>query len=442
MGGSGVHYPSKHVKHLRYFGYNPIVLTVSPEDYSGHSELRMPLDETRCEDIPGDIETHKVRSHQPFRLFRVLSKIRLEFLREIFFVPDSAITWILPAVRRGRLIAREKPIDLIYTHSRPNSTAIIGWILKKLLGKPWVLDFRDPWTNYFLQTHPTKMHFWAERHLEQFLIKRADHVIMVTPTALANLIAENECLTSERTACITMGYDKEDFDRTEATQKKGKDFTLLYPGVFCGAPSLNQCERGNLTERLWRKVRGRLSYRHRNFDRLTHSPKFLLDAMRELFAERPELRDRLKFLHIGPFSSENKRYAELMGLSQNVEFLGYHSHADAVKAMKQADALFICLADSPDGERNDCVPQKVYEYMGARKPILALVPEGDARDFLEKAGTAVICPPRDISAIKNALISLIEGDARIDPNDEFIRNFECRNITARLASVFDRLTRV
>jgi hypothetical protein len=111
-----------------------------------------------------------------------------------------------------------------------------------------------------------------------------------------------------------------------------------------------------------------------------------------------------------------------------------------VDTVSKADALFFCLADSPRGERNDCVPQKVYEYLGSRRPVLALAPLGDARDFLHEAGTAIVCSPRDLNEIKAGILSMLGGTDSFRPNEEFIRRFRRRELTRQLAAVFDQCT--
>jgi len=440
-GGPGVQRVLKHVKFLREFGYEPVVIAAAAEDYSGLSELRMPIDESIAADVPERIEVHRVESRQPFRLFALLHKWRIDYLRELVFVPDTAVTWIRPVVKRAKEIAAKRQIDVIYTSVKPHSVAFAGWLLKKALRKPWVLDFRDPWTQYFLATFPTRLHFRLEQCLERFFLKRADHIITITPTARENLLAWCDFLSPDKVSCITNGYDEEDFDaQTPGRGRSNGSFSLLYTGVFCGAPVPSNSRQDSLAERVWRALRNSLTFTPRHFDRLTHSPKFLLDALRELFNERPDLRGRIKLIHVGPFDEANSRYAHELGIADALETHGYVAHGEAVQLASRADAVFFCLADSPTGERNDCVPQKVYEYLGSRRPVLALAPEGDARDFLRRAGTAVVCDPRDLGAIKAGLVTLIEHRTQLRPDDEFIGSFRRRNQTAQLAGIFDRLT--
>lgn len=440
-GGPGVQHVTKHVKYLREFGYNPIVIAAAPSDYARLSALRMPLDESRLADVPEGTEVHCVGSRQPFRVFGMLHRLRLDYLRQLLWVPDTAVHWIRPVVQRAREIVGSKHIEFIYTSERPNSVHIAGWILKRALRRPWVVDFRDPWTQYFLARYPTRLHYWLEQRLERFLLKRADHVVTVTPTARANLLAWCAFLPPEKVTTIATGFDPSGFEQgtPRAVPTRHRPFELCYLGVFCGGPSADGAKSGPLVERVWRAIRRWLEFRPRDFDPLAHSPKFLLDAIAELFGECAELRARLRFVHIGPSSPANEQYAHRLGLKGNVEFRGYVKHTDALREMGRADALFFCLADSPSGERNDCVPQKLYEYIGSGKPILALVPPGDARDFLQRAGTALICEPRDVPAIKRALGDLLEGVFVPRPDVAFRESLHRRNATAKLAGIFNQI---
>ena len=93
-GGPGVQRVAKHVKFLREFGYEPIVISAAPDDYRRPSEFQMPADESLAADLPADLEVHRIASRQPFRFFALLKRFRLDFLRELIFIPDSAVTWI------------------------------------------------------------------------------------------------------------------------------------------------------------------------------------------------------------------------------------------------------------------------------------------------------------------------------------------------------------
>jgi glycosyltransferase involved in cell wall biosynthesis len=162
--------------------------------------------------------------------------------------------------------------------------------------------------------------------------------------------------------------------------------------------------------------------------------------MKALFEEEPALRSKLRFVHIGPSSAAHVAYVGKLGLEENVEFCGFVPHAEAVKRICQADALFFCLADSPPGDLNDCIPQKAFEYIAARRPVLALTPPGDAHDLFLESGMAEVCPPRDIPAIVSALRRLLQSAESMQPNEALRARFDRRNLTKQLATILDGLT--
>jgi glycosyltransferase involved in cell wall biosynthesis len=360
-GGPAVQRTLQHVRNLRAHGYNPIVLTVPADEYSQPcSPLHTSLDPQLIDDVPAEVAIHRVPSGQPFWLFRLFSKLRLEYVRDLCYVSalgaDTAFAWNRRAVRHVLALAATQKIDAIYVSLRPCSSAFIGTRLRKLLGVPLVLDFRDPWTQYFLATFPTRLHYRLSQSLERAALKQADHVITITPTARDNLLAWCPFLNPAAVTCITNGFCEEEFATPSARHARDGVFRILYSGNFCGSPEDRPARSRNVVEWLWRTIRRQLEYTPRQFDRVAHSPRFLLDAMKALFEEDPSLRAKLRFVHIGPSGPAQLAYVRRLGLEQNVEFCGFVPHAEAVRRIAEADALFFCLADSPTGERNDCIP--------------------------------------------------------------------------------------
>jgi hypothetical protein len=64
----------------------------------------------------------------------------------------------------------------------------------------------------------------------------------------------------------------------------------------------------------------------------------------------------------------------------------YVPPAESVALIRLADLLFLPMRDLPPGVRVTIVPGKTYEYLASRRPILAAVSDGDARDLLESGG--------------------------------------------------------
>ena len=105
--------------------------------------------------------------------------------------------------------------------------------------------------------------------------------------------------------------------------------------------------------------------------------------------------------------------------------------------------LFLPMHDLPEGTRATVVPGKTYEYLASGRPILAAVPDGDARDLLASAGTAFLSRPKDVEGMTRAIVQAYERwrlrEPLPRPPAELLRRFEYRELACELASVFDQL---
>jgi len=145
----------------------------------------------------------------------------------------------------------------------------------------------------------------------------------------------------------------------------------------------------------------------------------------------------------GNFGEENLRLVRELKLNGLVSVKQYLPHRESIRLLAESDVLFLPLFSFVDGPRNYMYTGKLFEYLGARKPILAALPEGDARDLVERARAGWCVDPRDVDAIKALLGQLVErkmaGTLRIHPHEQLIMQFERREQTGRLAALFDSL---
>jgi glycosyltransferase involved in cell wall biosynthesis len=143
-------------------------------------------------------------------------------------------------------------------------------------------------------------------------------------------------------------------------------------------------------------------------------------------------------MHLAGFIYEDER-RRLDGGYARVH--GYLTHRESVDLVRSADLLFLPMHDLPEGRRALTVPGKTYEYLASGRPILAAVPDGDARDMLERAGTAVLCRPADVPGIARVIGEQIERKQRGAPPPELdtamVARYERRRLSERLAGLFD-----
>ena len=137
------------------------------------------------------------------------------------------------------------------------------------------------------------------------------------------------------------------------------------------------------------------------------TPRPFLSAFAALLAARTELRDRVQAAFLGELRPADRDWALGLGLGDALALEGFQPHARALAAMRAADALLL-LVPRAGGRGLSVVSGKVYEYLAAERPILALVPpEGDAATLLRDTGSAWIADPDDEAAIGNALAEAI-----------------------------------
>jgi glycosyltransferase involved in cell wall biosynthesis len=425
-GGVSVQRSLKFVKYLRRFGWEPTVLTIDHERRSGI------YDETLTSEIPEGTRVVRVPSHEKF--FVDLAGWGLGRLAGLVFRPDAQVTWVRRALARAMELHAEKPFDVVYTSVQPWSAGLVGMKFKERTGVPWVSDFRDPWTRSLSLVWPTKHHWRHDLALEGKYLQAADRTLAVTPTIRDGFLEDHRSVSGEKIVVLHNGYDAEDLDG-EAAGDDGK-FTVVFTGRF-------QADYGRPAHAgAWETLRSVGTYYRKGVWPTTHSPEYFLKGLADFLSRTPAARGKVRVVFAGAVSEGNKRLAPELGLEDIVECPGFLPHAKAVSLMKSADALFLPMWTTVNAsERVPYASGKVFEYIAARRPILALVPEGDAKDIAVGSGLGVTAPPRDVAAISTAIGRLYDawaaGAPLVTSNEEFIRAFTRENLTRELAAVFD-----
>lgn len=405
LGGAGVQRTLKFAKYLPKFSWQPHILTCKI-----HGTYA--TDDTLSEDIPADAHVSRTNSIEPDPFFLLLIKLRLgriaTFIRRWTFIPDTRIGWIPDSVIQGRKLIKQHKIDLLYTTSAPYSSHLIGLLLKKLTGIPWVADFRDEWTQNAFSDYPTNFHKMVNRFLEKQVLIHADKIISVSPLITQGLSKLVQGLPETKFATLTNGYDSEDFLEPVSITENGK-FSLLYTGTLYGARTAN----------------------------------YFLDAVSKLINEQKNLEEQIEINFIGTFSNLeneiNKR--ELGNLVHNI---GYLPHKETIIRQKQADVLILFL---PSVGGDSAYTGKIFEYLAARRIILALVPpEGVASQLIQNLNAGIVVEPENVNAISETLLKLYhkweDGKLTIDSDLSLIEKFDRVNITRNLAQIFDELNQI
>ena len=164
-------------------------------------------------------------------------------------------------------------------------------------------------------------------------------------------------------------------------------------------------------------------------------PDFFLQALHDLFEEKPGLRNKVEACFVGNFREENLKIVKQLGLQDAVSVLGYLPHKDCVRQLVASDVLWMIVGDEFGS------PGKTYEYIGAGKPILGCVPDGFLKSMILEAGGKVVAPD-DIDGIKSAVeeyIAQFERKALKGPTPDVVEKYSRVNLTGQIVKIFESL---
>lgn len=417
-GGAGVQRTVKFVRYLPDFGYTTRVVT-------GPGALEALLaDESLSHEIGVNVEVIRVAGPEP-----ELSGGMARHGERWLLRPEPWTSWWTAGVEAA-VRGAAADADVLYVSMSPFESAIACAKLSTELDLQWVADLRDPWALSEVEVYPTRLHRRRELRRMGRLLDSASAIIMNTPEATHRLMEAFPELAGVPVATITNGYDAVDFEGPPPVRDDGK-FRIVHSGHF-----LSELGARHRRTRLVRRVLGGA---HPDLDLFTRSPDFLLDALTRLVDRSPVLGSTIE-LHLAGALSALER-ALLAGSPVPVHEHGYLAHLDAVALIRSADLLFLPMHTPASGARATSIPGKLYEYLGAGRPILAAVPEGDARDILTRVGGALLASPADVTQMAMLIGEEIDrwgaGRPTPPPDPHAVAAFERRHLTGRLAGVLD-----
>lgn len=426
IGGAGVQRSVKFVRYLPESGYRPIVVT-GP----GSSEDRWtPKDAALTKEVPSDTTVYRTLVPQPAPDTR--SKRRVNAW---LGMPGSFAKWWVPSIIKvgEEALKRENP-RIIFATMSPFESAIAAGTLSKRHAIPWVADLRDPWALDEMKVYTSRVHRWMDEKRMFSALSSASAIVMNTPEATEALVRRFPTLGNRIVTTITNGYDAEDFASELPARHDGK-FRIVHSGYLHTEMGM-ELRRKKIFHRF-------LGGAADGVDILTRSHFFLLKAIEGWIAEDPSVAGEIELVFVGATTQGDERITQDGKLQEIIRFTGYLPHDKSVEMIRTADLLFLPMHNLPPGRRSTIVPGKTYEYMATGKPILAAVPDGDAKEFLGKSGNAYFCKPNDHEAMQGVLKQVYRdwktAKEGVRQNNDYVCRFERRILTSQLAQLFKRV---
>jgi len=236
------------------------------------------------------------------------------------------------------------------------------------------------------------------------IVRGAARVICASKGERDELRVEYPELEAERFTFITNGYDPADFGVAGLETKPSNQLTLMHAGTIYG---------GTAGE--------------------------FFAALHQLVKEHPGIEGRMQVQLVGGIAheyAETIRELESIGI---VKTFSFQPHATALRMVMDSDVLVVLLGG--EAFLTSEIPSKVFEYLCARKPILAIAGEGDVTEILRQSGLGIVVGPHSADNVAGALRDLVvdhaAGQLTRVPDLPYIRTFERAALTEKLANLLD-----
>lgn len=379
-GGAGVLRPLETVRLLAPLGWRSLVVAGPPDGYWFRDPdllRRVPegteIRRTRAWSGPRMIGGKRDNAERP----RNESAIgRWRRVADWLPLPDVYCGWTPFAIHAAMELARRA--DCILSTSPPESAHCVAAYVARRTGLPWVADFRDPWLRGIYRRYPTHWQEAWQSRFEAHTVCQARLVIANTREACEDFRQRYPGQPQSKFQTVPNGFDPAEFDALARPERDNGAFRLVHAGGLT-------LERDPLPFiRAFARVREKLA---------------------------PRIRLTLELT--GPLDPRFLEAARQLGLGPDLDVRGWVSRELALQSLAAADCGVLLEAFRPGAEL--VVPLKLYDYLGAGLPVLAVAPEGAATSLVcdLNAGLAVDAP--DEERIASTLAELVNQVRREGP---------------------------
>jgi hypothetical protein len=402
-GGSGVQRWMYFTKHLKLYGYHPIVITVDA------AQASYPVFDPSLLAEVEEIEVIRTATREPLGWYsRLVSGTKrgaipqgevktnslfgkmAAYIRGNYFIPDARKGWVPFAFKAAKKLIQEHHIQYVITTGPPHSTHLVGLQLKQYFDFKWWVDFRDPWTELFYNAslYRTQRAIAKDKALEKTVLQKANGVI----TTVGGVLHEQlKTLAPQQTfVVLPNGYDAELITSVKATPPEGV-FHVVYTGL--------------LTE--------------------NQEYKPVLEVLSKLQKKYP-----IQLSLAGQVAPELflKIQKALPGVI--VVNRGYLPHKEAVQLMKSAHLLLNFIFK---GAQKQMISGKLLEYIATEIPILSIGdPDSEAGRFLMEGSYAKMLKAEQVSEMQYFIEFLLKENRALKNKFPALADWSRKAICKRL----------
>jgi len=427
LGIVGALRPFKFAKYLPDFDWEPVILSAK---IGRHVKE---IDKSLLDQLKPCVKIHRVSEIGPRQLYEKYSARKnnnqsklvkthnnlsgkngfISYLKKFwetwFEIPDRHIGWFPFALIKALQIIRNQDIDIIYSTSQPFTSHLVALFIKKITKKPWVSDFRDPWTQYALTEYHNSIRKKIDEKLEYVFLKISDKVIVTSNLTKKGFSKKYPYVEKNKIITITNGYDPSDIKNIFPVHNNEK-FTITFTGSFFSVTSDNK----------------------------------FLEGLSEFLKSHPHAESKILVRFVGSiFDDASQRLIHFLGLQDVVEVLGYCPYKKCLQYQIESDVLLLTRSNEQGNEV--IIPAKLFEYLAVKKPILALVPRnGEAARLIHETKSGIVVSPDDKEKISESILEMYSkfkyNSLGINKESLALDIYDRKYLTGCLSNVFQEIT--
>jgi hypothetical protein len=316
--------------------------------------------------------------------------------------------WHRPAILEGARLVKSLDVQCMLTSLKPVSTAFVGAGIHKRTRIPWIAEYRDPWSmSPYMHSRRVRPLRILEQTVEKRLIRGSTRIVSVTQYWTQQLSRFHD----KPAVCIPHGYDDTNY---ETTVSPTECFTITYTGAIYPG-------------------------------KRDPTPLFL--ALAKLRQEGVIHEGRFKVEFYGPkLQTALSEMITSFGLESLVHVHSEVSFEESLRQQQRATVLLLLSWNDPRDAGT--LTSKVFAYLGARRPILAMAWEGgELAAMLRESGyDAIANTPSEIEALLRTWIQEYDTQGAISsgfhPSLERIAQYSRKAQAKRLADLLDECSQL
>lgn len=417
-GGAGVQRWLKFAKYLPEYGWEPIIYTIDNEDNY------LSEDKTIANEVAG-ISVIRGKAWEPIKAYERFigkknkEKVTLNFLSEgrklsfkqkiamfirgNFFIPDAKILWLRNSKKILHRFLQENKIDAVVSTGPPQTCHLIGNYVHQQFNIPWIVDFRDPWTqiDFFDSLKLTPIARWLHKRMEKKVLDNANLILSVGKSMKDDF----QLLTNNQIEYLPNGFDEADIDKS-VTANFPQKYTIAYIGTM----------------------------------NVARNPHIFWRALAQIKSENPDVYASIQVKFIGNIDFEVKEAIAANGIASVIAHTEYLPHKEALEITVSAHALLLVINHTHNAKT--ILTGKLFEYLASERPILCIGPkDGDAAAIINELNAGVVIDYNEVDIMKKTILDFYYHRRNSNQNYALLQKYSRKQLTKELAIHLNNITK-